>query len=106
MDPQLDFQLRLTRRQFFGLAGGGIGAAALATLLSDDLRAADGLPGLPHFAPTAKRVIYLFRSGWEAKTTIFLRLWLWCRRAREGLATNRSMTAYGGADFCPANTRV
>ena len=66
MDPQLDNQLRLNRRQFFGLASAGIGTAALATLMSEDLRAAGtpgALQGLPHFAPTAKRVIYLFQSG-------------------------------------------
>src|SRR5438128_7706497 len=71
MDPQLEYQLRLTRRQFFGLAGGGLGAAALATLLSEDLHAADGLPGLPHFAPTAKRVIYLFQSGAPSQMDMF-----------------------------------
>ena len=41
MDPQLEHQMRLTRRQLFGLASGGIGTAALAALLSEDLRAAD-----------------------------------------------------------------
>src|SRR5947208_3834132 len=76
MDPRLEYQLGLTRRQFFGLASGGIGAAALATLLSEDLRAADGrategLPGLPHFAPTAKRVIYLFQSGGPSQMDMF-----------------------------------
>src|SRR6266576_6072593 len=71
MDPQLDVQLRLTRRQFFGLAGGGLGAAALATLLSEDLHAAEGLPGLPHFTPTAKRVIYLFQSGAPSQMDLF-----------------------------------
>src|SRR5438105_7509251 len=71
MDPQRDVQLRLSRRQFFGLAGGGLGAAALATLLSEDLHAADGLPGLPHFAPTAKRVIYLFQSGAPSQMDMF-----------------------------------
>src|SRR5947208_2883931 len=71
MDPQRDFQLRLSRRQFFGLAGGGLGSAALATLLSEDLHAADGLPGLPHFAPTAKRVIYLFQSGAPSQMDMF-----------------------------------
>ncbi len=71
MDPQLDTQLRLTRRQFFSVAGGGIGAAALATLLSEDLGAAEGLPGLPHFAPTAKRVIYLFQSGGPSQMDMF-----------------------------------
>ncbi len=74
MDPQLELQLRLTRRQFFGLASAGIGTAALATLLSDDLRAgADraALPGLPHFAPNAKRVIYLFQSGAPSQMDLF-----------------------------------
>ena len=72
MDPRLEHQLRLTRRQFFGVAGGGIGAAALATLLSEDLSgAAAGLQGLPHFAPTAKRVIYLFQSGGPSQMDMF-----------------------------------
>ena len=74
MDPQLDNQLRLTRRQFFGLASAGIGTAALATLMGDDLRAAGtpgALQGLPHFAPTAKRVIYLFQSGGPAQMDLF-----------------------------------
>ena len=42
----------LTRRQFFGLASAGIGTAALATLLSDDLRAGrsdGGAAGLAAF---------------------------------------------------------
>ncbi len=74
MDPELDDQLRLTRRQFFGLASAGIGAAALATLMSQDLRAAGtpgALPGLPHFAPKAKRVIYLFQSGAPSQMDLF-----------------------------------
>src|SRR5207342_3972551 len=53
--------------------------AALSGLLGDDLRAADpvaesadgGLPGLPHFAPTAKRVIYLFQSGAPSQMDLF-----------------------------------
>ena len=63
-----------TRRHFFGRAAGGIGAAALGSLLNPELFAAPsnssaaadvrpGIPGLPHFAPKAKRVIYLFMSG-------------------------------------------
>ena len=58
----------LTRRRFLELSGSGIGAAALATLYNEDLlaqvpNAVGGLPGLPHFAPKAKRIIYLFQSG-------------------------------------------
>ena len=33
--------------------------------------AAGGLPGLPHFAPTAKRVIYLFQSGAPSQMDLF-----------------------------------
>jgi hypothetical protein len=61
-----------TRRYFFGRTGTGLGIAALAGLLRKDLEgAADGLPGLPHFAPTAKRVIYLFQSGAPSQMDLF-----------------------------------
>ena len=55
----------LTRRDFFGQSARGLGVAALASLLGEslrgDTRAAVALDKLlPHFAPTAKRVIYLF----------------------------------------------
>ena len=62
----------MARRRFLELAGTGIGSAALATLFGQDLLAqapgaapagVGALPGLPHHAPTAKRVIYLFQSG-------------------------------------------
>jgi hypothetical protein len=66
----------LTRRHFFGRAAAGIGAAALAGLLGEDLRAAGpatpaGLSGLPHFVPRAKRVIYLFQSGGPSQMELF-----------------------------------
>ena len=65
MDP---VEKWLTRRRFLELSGSGIGAAALATLYNEDLlaqvpNAVGALPGLPHFAPKAKRIIYLFQSG-------------------------------------------
>jgi uncharacterized protein DUF1501 len=70
MDPRLEQRLSLTRRHLLGRAGIGIGTAALAELLHQDLfaqganrAATGGLPGLPHFAPKAKRVIYLFQGG-------------------------------------------
>ncbi len=75
MDPMLERRLLLTRRHFFGLSSAGLGVAALATLLSEDLRAdasaLGGLPGLPHFPPTAKRVIYLFQSGAPSQMELF-----------------------------------
>jgi hypothetical protein len=63
----------MTRRHFFGRSATGIGVAALANLLSRDLSAAvhGGLPGLPHFTPTAKRVIYLFQSGGPSQMELF-----------------------------------
>ncbi len=61
-------QLQSTRRQFFGRTATGIGSVALASLLSKEGFAASstrvgGLPELPHYASTAKNVIYLFQNG-------------------------------------------
>jgi hypothetical protein len=81
MDPTHDLALGLTRRHFFGRAGSGLGLAALATLLrADETKAKPngeyaskhgGLPGLPHFAARAKRVIYLFQSGGPSQIDLF-----------------------------------
>src|SRR5947199_3064670 len=61
----------LTRRHFFSRSSTGIGIAALASLLSENARASGGLPGVPHFPPTAKRVIYLFQSGAPSQMDLF-----------------------------------
>jgi hypothetical protein len=63
----------LTRRHFFGLTSTGIGGAALASLLHADTRApeSNGLPGLPHFPPKAKRVIFLHQSGGPSQMDLF-----------------------------------
>lgn len=61
----------LTRRHFFAKTGTGIGLAALANLLGGEARAAGGLDGLPHFAPKAKRVIYLFQHGAPSQLDLF-----------------------------------
>ena len=80
MDPRFEHRLLQTRRHFLGLSSVGIGAAALATLINEDLEAGirgraqaspEGLPGLPHFAPKAKRVIYLFQSGAPSQMELF-----------------------------------
>jgi hypothetical protein len=72
MNPLRESALIETRRHFFGRSATGIGAAALASIVNPDLLAgpsngassqSDGIPGIPHFAPKAKRVIYLFMSG-------------------------------------------
>jgi Protein of unknown function (DUF1501) len=65
MNPHL-----LTRRYFFGKAAAGLGTAALASLLQAD-ESSGGMPGIPHFPPTAKRVIYLFQSGAPSQMDLF-----------------------------------
>src|SRR6187402_662012 len=52
----------MDRRTFLGTTAAGLlGRTALA----------DGLTGLPHFAPKAKRVIYLFQSGGPSQLEMF-----------------------------------
>lgn len=70
-DPIFERRLTMTRRHFFGRTATGIGTAALASLLEKDLQAEAGLPGLPHFAPKAKRVIYLFQHGAPSQLDLF-----------------------------------
>ena len=68
MNPVERYLQLETRRQFFAKGALGLGTAALATLLGQTAQAnsrtiSDGLTDLPHFAPKAKRAIYLFMSG-------------------------------------------
>ncbi|HKA01411.1 MAG TPA: DUF1501 domain-containing protein, partial [Candidatus Solibacter sp.] len=70
-DPFEQARLQITRRHFFSRSSKGIGVAALATLFSENARATGGLPGLPHFPPTAKRVIYLFQHGAPSQLDLF-----------------------------------
>ncbi len=63
--------LDITRRQFLGRASTGIGAAALASLLNPELSAAQGIAGIPHFAPKAKRVIWLTQAGAPSQLDLF-----------------------------------
>ena len=54
----------LSRRDALRRMSTGFGAAALSGLLAEDALAAAGRPvGLPHYAPKAKSVIFLFMSG-------------------------------------------
>jgi len=72
IDPlAAEFAREESRRRFFSRGAQGIGALALASLLGEDKgfgaavsgKAIGGLPGLPHFAPKAKRCIYLHLVG-------------------------------------------
>lgn len=71
-----------TRRHFLGAGGKVLAWAGLASLLGDSIAAADNTSGPdasrgggildePHFAPTAKRVIYLFMSGAPPQMDMF-----------------------------------
>ena len=62
--------LTSTRRQFFGRSATGIGVAALASLFERN-GLSKTMPGLPHFAPTAKRVIYLHQSGGPSQLDLY-----------------------------------
>jgi hypothetical protein len=66
----LEHRLNINRRRFLSSLSLGIGSVALGSLLIPDLfsgigsdNEADFVPGIPNFAPKAKRVIYLFQDG-------------------------------------------
>lgn len=79
MNPLLEQQLQTTRRQLLGSSGTGVGAAALAGLLSSQpgnafgqsASALGGLPDLPHLSPRVKNIIYLFQSGGPTHVDMF-----------------------------------
>jgi hypothetical protein len=63
-----------TRRQFFDKMALGLGTAALSSLINKDFLASplsEGVHTLPHFAPRAKRVIYLFQNGAPSHVDLF-----------------------------------
>lgn len=84
MNPLFDYTLEQTRRQFFGDAGLRFGGLALAYLTGGGglARAAAAspssggmvhppLPGMPHFAPKAKSIIYLHMNGGPSQLDLF-----------------------------------
>ncbi len=78
MNPLLTLQDQLNRRIFLNRSAGGLGLAALASLMGSPVRGESptksipiGQPGLPHFTPKAKRVIYLFQSGAPSQMDLF-----------------------------------
>lgn len=79
-EQQIKSEVRklITRRYFFKECGVGLGAMALASLLKDNnIFAATPkvtspfTPRAPHFAPKAKRVIYLFQAGAPSQLDLF-----------------------------------
>lgn len=73
-NPFLENISRVTRRQFFGRSGSGLGLAALACLTGETSAAASsspGLPGVPHFPPKARRVVVLWQGGGPSHVDLF-----------------------------------
>ena len=80
MDPLIQLQDSINRRTFLK-GGAGLGLTALFTLMGGEAFGLDGfgnqrkriggLKDLPHFAPKAKRVIYLFQSGAPSQMDLF-----------------------------------
>lgn len=77
MNPLQEHARVLTRRQLLGQTGLGVGAAAMSTLIpgvNQNLHASSSDPAaplLPHFAPKAKRIIYLFQNGGPSHVDLF-----------------------------------
>ncbi len=71
MNAQLA-DLQPSRRDWL-VSSGGLGVAALASLLGTSTTAAAdaGQLAVPHLAPRAKRVIYLFQSGGPSQLELF-----------------------------------
>jgi len=72
----LEHSLTFNRRKFLSRLGMGIGSVALGSLLIPDLLSGANpeeaiLSGLPHFAPKAKRIIYLFQNGAPSQLDLF-----------------------------------
>ncbi len=61
----------LDRRALLRGTGLGLGALALSELLGAAPRGGRGSHGAPHFAPKAKRVIYLFQAGGPSQFETF-----------------------------------
>jgi hypothetical protein len=72
----LEHGLNINRRKFLSRLSLGIGSAALGSLLIPDLFGGGSeeelaMTGLPHFAPKAKRIIYLFQNGAPSQLDLF-----------------------------------
>ena len=68
MNQFFEHRLNINRRHFLGKLSLGIGSAALGSLLIPELFSSGSEEalinsGIPHFAPKAKRIIYLHQNG-------------------------------------------
>jgi hypothetical protein len=76
MDKEIvEHRMNMNRRRFLASMSMGVGSVALGSLLIPDLFRSSPeeaiMAGLPHFAPKAKRVIYLFQNGAPSQLDLF-----------------------------------
>ncbi|MFT7034689.1 MAG: hypothetical protein ACJA2S_003207 [Cyclobacteriaceae bacterium] len=82
MDELHEYQMNLNRREFLSKTSLGLGAAALSSILPGcGINSLSGLENIAsqntpsmditHFAPKAKRIIYLFQSGAPSQIELF-----------------------------------
>jgi hypothetical protein len=71
----LEHGLNMNRRKFLSRLSLGLGSIALGSLMIPDLFSGEEegafMAGLPHFAPKAKRIIYLFQNGAPSQLDLF-----------------------------------
>jgi hypothetical protein len=70
MREQSTFDRDWTRRSVLRSLAGGLGSLALGSLLAPQSEASSGSLGVTHFAPRAKRVIYLTMVGGTSQTDL------------------------------------
>jgi hypothetical protein len=66
-----EYNQKMNRRNFLSGSVLGLGATAFASMMGDNQFFAENDPRLPHFAPKAKRIIYLFQSGAPSQLELF-----------------------------------
>ena len=106
--------LLLTRRALFGRSAMGLGSLALGSLFTRDGLAVppDALaPVLPHFAPKAKRVIYLLQNGAPSHVDLFdhkpkLKEWHGRQIPDEVVGGRRFSTMTGGQTERPVLSEI
>jgi hypothetical protein len=71
MNAYDEFRQNMTRRHFFAAGANLLGTAALASLVPETFARSAPAAGLTHFAPKAKRVIYLHMVGGPSQLDLF-----------------------------------
>ena len=98
----------LTRRDWLRRMGGGFGALGLAGVLASEAKAAVNplAPKAPHFAPRAKRVIFLFMNGGPSHVDTFDPKPMLATRSGEAAPESVRKGRNGGGKLMPSQLQV